>query len=511
MSRTYDARGNAVELNYKAENDHGLRDERGFLPIWEQYCSEASRSRHRYLKRVKYGNRISNRDSTSWEPTTWPSDWMFEVVFDYGDHNMDVPATKDLDKWSLRQDPFSDCHSGFEVRQYRLLRRILMFHHFPGRLNLSENLVSAQILHYDESPQRTLLVSMNQIGYALTDESKATGIPQYKTEELPAWKFGYTAGPNVEELQSLRADTVTLVNPPSDSKVSEWLDLESAGIPGLLNTLPDGTMTYQPRTYNGFSAPRTLSQQPSLGRTGKTTFQDLDGSGNLDLIYVQDSQAVKGFYERDDSDSWSTFSDFPDTPTGETQHDCSYSIDLTGDGIADILAELKDSHELMWKQNLGRKGYTSSLPTSSSDQLLKPRVAFSLEARTYIADFTDDGLSDLIEVSNGQIIYWQNQSHGAFGGAVVMGNSPNFSQYGEFDHDRLRLIDVDGTGTTDLLYILPIGGAMLFYNLAGNSWGNAIHIPMLSAITDLDSVFVSTSRVVALQAFAGPIPLLPRA
>jgi hypothetical protein len=183
LSRTYDARGNAIELNYKAENDHGLRDESGVLPIWEQYRSEAPRSRHRYLKRVKYGNRISNRDSTSWEPTTWPSDWMFEVVFDYGDHDMDVPATKELDKWSLRQDPFSDCHAGFEVRRYRLLRRIIMVHHFPGRLNLSENLVSAQILHYDESPQRTLLVSMNQIGYThrqmILDSGRALAETRY--------------------------------------------------------------------------------------------------------------------------------------------------------------------------------------------------------------------------------------------------------------------------------------------------------------------------------------------
>ncbi|EMD90573.1 hypothetical protein COCHEDRAFT_16274 [Bipolaris maydis C5] len=106
------------------------------------------------------------------------------------------------------------------------------------------------------------------------------------------------------------------------------------------------------------------------------------------------------------------------------------------------------------------------------------------------ASIDSDGLSDLIEISNVQFIYWQNKDHGAFDGAVVMGNSPSFSQYGDFDHDRLRLIDVDGTGTTDLLYILPAGGAMLFYNLAGNSWGDAIYIPMLPAITELNSVFM---------------------
>ncbi|ENI09216.1 hypothetical protein COCC4DRAFT_36791 [Bipolaris maydis ATCC 48331] len=126
----------------------------------------------------------------------------------------------------------------------------------------------------------------------------------------------------------------------------------------------------------------------------------------------------------------------------------------------------------------------------SINRLFASIDTFSLEARTYIPDFTGDGLSDLIEISNVQFIYWQNKDHGAFDGAVVMGNSPSFSQYGDFDHDRLRLIDVDGTGTTDLLYILPAGGAMLFYNLAGNSWGDAIYIPMLPAITELNSVFM---------------------
>ena len=72
---------------------------------------------------------------------------MFEVVFDYGEGHYaeDEPdadgrifarAQIDRPTGSLagRQDPFSTYRAGFEVRTYRLCRRVLMFHHFPDEL-----------------------------------------------------------------------------------------------------------------------------------------------------------------------------------------------------------------------------------------------------------------------------------------------------------------------------------------------------------------------------------------
>jgi Salmonella virulence plasmid 65kDa B protein len=67
---------------------------------------------------------------------------MFEVVFDYGDHDAAVPNPNDDQAkdatgaqkypWKPRPDPFSTYRSGFEVRTTRLCQRVLMFHHFPG-------------------------------------------------------------------------------------------------------------------------------------------------------------------------------------------------------------------------------------------------------------------------------------------------------------------------------------------------------------------------------------------
>ena len=71
-------------------------------------------------------------------------DWLFEVVFDYGEHYTrsadGQPASVQLDDhgrtWARRQDPFSTYRAGFEVRTYRLCQRVLMFHHFPDELGV---------------------------------------------------------------------------------------------------------------------------------------------------------------------------------------------------------------------------------------------------------------------------------------------------------------------------------------------------------------------------------------
>lgn len=64
---------------------------------------------------------------------------MFEVVFDYGEHETDAPAPGDAGRWDYRGDPFSSYRAGFEVRTTRLCQRVLMFHHFPGEEGVGAN------------------------------------------------------------------------------------------------------------------------------------------------------------------------------------------------------------------------------------------------------------------------------------------------------------------------------------------------------------------------------------
>ena len=56
--------------------------------------------------------------------------YMFETVFDFCDHDENIPTPIANKDWLCRLEPFSDFHAGFEIRTYRLCKRILFFHYF---------------------------------------------------------------------------------------------------------------------------------------------------------------------------------------------------------------------------------------------------------------------------------------------------------------------------------------------------------------------------------------------
>ena len=83
-----------------------------------------------------------------------------------------------------------------------------------------------------------------------------------------------------------------------------------------------------------------------------------------------------------------------------------------------------------------------------------------------------DGLTDLVRIRNGEVCYWPNLGYGRFGAKVTMDNAPVFDQPDQFNQRRLRLADIDGSGTTDLIY-LGRDGVRLYFNQSGNGWSDA--------------------------------------
>ncbi|GFF58023.1 hypothetical protein IFM51744_09411 [Aspergillus udagawae] len=59
-----------------------------------------------------------------------------------------------------------------------------------------------------------------------------------------------------------------------------------------------------------------------------------------------------------------------------------------------------------------------------------------------------------------------------------------------FDPERVHFIDVDGSGPTDLVYILPTGGVHIYFNQAGNSWAASLQVSGLPRIVEPSSVFL---------------------
>jgi hypothetical protein len=138
ISESYDDKGNAIRYGYKSEDPEksiGIN----IAQAHEGNRTPESRSANRYLKRVQYGNPTPRQAN---EELSQRKDWLFEVVFDYGEHDLANPIPKEPEQWStatLRNDPFSSYRSGFEVRTYRLCQRVLMFHHFPDEAEVGRD------------------------------------------------------------------------------------------------------------------------------------------------------------------------------------------------------------------------------------------------------------------------------------------------------------------------------------------------------------------------------------
>ena len=68
-----------------------------------------------------------------------------------------------------------------------------------------------------------------------------------------------------------------------------------------------------------------------------------------------------------------------------------------------------------------------------------------------------------------------------------MDQAPYFDNPDQFDHKRIRLADIDGTGTTDIIY-LHSDGMHLYFNQSGNSWSAPQHLRVFPRVDDLVTV-----------------------
>ena len=460
ISTTYDDKGNVMKYEYKPENAEGV----DVTQSHELHRTDRSRSVARYPKRIKYGNRISrliDADLSS-------AEWTFEVVFDYGDHDIQVPSSSESQPWSVRPDPFSTYRSCFECRMYRLCHRVLMFHNFPDEdigddcLVTSLNIVyqdSVTKFQRDENRIASFISSVTHRGYVRQGGN-------YLQESLPPVEFEYSQAVLSHEVHDL--DPSALENLPAglDEALYRWLDLDGEGISGIL-TKQAGIYYYKSNLGEGqFGPAKSMDRVPSLTPANEQ-WMDLSGDGHLDLIKFDGF--TPGFYKRTAENGWLNFKSFKSLPNIQWEKPNMQFVDLTGDGLADIL--IANDEIFTWYPSIGEVGFGPAefwrTPLHEDDG---PRLLFQdLMLSIYVADMTGDGLNDLVRIRNGEVCYWPNIGYGRFGAKVIMDNSPWFDYAEHFQQNRIRLADIDGCGTTDLIY-LGASGALLYRNEAGNSW-----------------------------------------
>jgi RHS repeat-associated protein len=522
ICQSYDDKGNAIVYEYQGENSERIfEDQTGQFVAWahESNRDDSARSANRYLKRIKYGNRKPNRNSATWEATDaslLPNNtWMFEVAFDYGEghYTEEVPdaegqvfAQGRIDspagsQWPVRRDVFSSYRAGFEVRTYRLCRRVLMFHHFPEELGIEDCLVRSTEFSYDESPIASFITGVTQSGYVRQPTAKQPN--RYLKRSLPRLEFEYSRVPDANELaqQPVRdVDDESLQNLPIglDGGRYQWIDLDGEGISGVLTE--EGDAWYYKRnssannlvSENGnrhtearLDAVELVAPKPTLSLAEGGQFLDLAGDGQIDLVQMEGS--LRGFYERTEEADWSPFQPFASWPDLNTRDPDLKFVDLTGDGHADIL--VTEGEVLTWYPSLAEEGFGPAVRVDLPlDEEKGPRLVFADGTQSiYLADLSGDGLSDLVRIRNGEVCYWPDLGYGRFGAKVTMDNCPWFDLPDQFDKRRIRLADTDGSGTTDILY-LRRDGVQIYFNQSGNSWSDAVPVPQFPPVDDISSV-----------------------
>ncbi len=479
IEEQYDKFGNAIKYEYVAENKENI-DQSKLYEI--NRIVNADHFAQRYLKRIHYGN---THPLTPDSVTTPDNKWLFEIVLDYGDHEDSTYPLYEVSpsSWPSRLDSFSTYRSGFEIRTYRLCRKILMFHHFE-ELGNSPTLIGALTLEHKEDSVASTLEAIKYEGYRRELDTDV-----YSKKTLPALSFNYSS-PEIEQTFRAAPREASENVPYGLGNINyRWIDLYGEGLPGILFE-ENQAWYYKSNLGEGkLGAQQLVLEKPSI-EIGEFSFSDFDSDGNLNLVVLNGRDS--GYYEYDrDGEVWRSFQSFPQSPSIDPIGTNARLIDLNGDGRSDIVNVKED--RITWYPSIGKDGFASSkefIKPRSNGVSRTPTVGDYPSLDYFFVDMTGDGLADQVQVSNGKFEYWPNMGHGNFGHGIVMDNAPVYDFGSEFDSNRIRFVDLDGSGTSDIIYI-GRGEIRYWYNANGNHFIEGGVLKGLPYIDNLSSLTIT--------------------
>lgn len=480
LEETRDGKGNVIAYEYKPEDQTNIDTSVGF--------ERARGVAGAYLARIYYGN----------QTPAVAADWHFQVLFDYGEYDAADPLRQPPKPWLGRPDPFSDFRPTFEIRTYRLCRRILMLHRF-AELAADWRVVRSTELTYEQNPIATYLRSATQKGWIAQPDGSY--LPPLA---LPPIEVDYSRPVIDPTVRDVDPDSLANLPVGIDGRDYQFIDLDGEGVAGIVSEQA-GALFYKRSDGDGrFLPTERLKKKPSLAalHEGSQQLVDLDGSGEKFLVQL--GSDPQGYFARTD-DGWTAFRPFRSLPNLDWHDSTLRHVDLDGDGLPDVLKP--EGERFRWWPSLGRDGYgRESDVRQPRDDDRGPYVVWSDPRQAIlIADMNGDGLADLVRVRDGSIDYWPNLGYGRFGKKITMRNAPRLASADRFNPAQLRVADVDGSGTADLIY-LDGDGARIWMNQSGNGYGSEQRVLFPSPAGATIEVLDLLGKGTACLVWSSPLP-----
>lgn len=438
----------------------------------------------RYLKRVRWGNTIGFGEPLALNLAAAPAGlhWLFELVFDYGDQDAasPVPFYNERANWvgvTERADPFSRFNTGFAVRTRFLCRAVRLYAHDAVAGGPAIWPVTALVLAYDENPALTRLNAIELQGYQLLASGWETvaGVPI---------EFGYQAF-----TPGLAASFSTFdAMPLAVAGPHQLIDVYGEGVAGVL-WQDGGQIWYREPQWDSahpgsiqYGEAKPLDLVPTHGGA-PLRLMDINGDSRLDAVVVEG--AYRGFFtlrgkKKSETNEWVSdwapfvpFSAFP----SEFLHPEIHLVDLSGNGLADVVLIGPQSVRL-YANTGGSFSPPQTLEVGTTIQL--PVTLANGKQLTAFADILGSGTQHLVRITAQEVNYWPNLGHGCFGKKQALKIDKHWAEKTiEFDPDRVLLIDIDGSGAVDLLYIQQ-NAIDIWLNESGNylRYSGAIELPV---------------------------------
>ncbi|NBM54748.1 virulence protein [Proteus sp. G2669] len=468
LNASVSAMGEQIEYHYRAEDEQGCDK--------QEIQSHKNANTQRYLEKVYYGNPVGERAlSCTKIDNTLPKNALFTLVFDYGERSSALasyPQWQSNSSWTLRQDCFSLFHYGFEVRTRRLCRQVLMYHRIESlekqtALTETPELVARLTLTYAESGASSILVSAQQSAF---NDNKDT----QSLVTLPPVKFDWQQVGTTKQAQWQSLDELASFTP---QQPYQYVDLFGEGLAGVLYQ-DHGAWWYRapirkedkqnPNAIT-WDNPKKLPVIPSL--RGSAMLTDVTGDGKLEWLVTQGD--VNGYYTQDDTkaENWLNFVPLDAIPV-EYFHPRAEITSLTGSGFAD-LALIGPRSIRLYAGSV--RGWKESKEIMQAEGVILPIKNINRRALVAFSDVLGSGQQHLIKVDYQGVTCWVHLGEGKFSTPITIAGFS--ADRLKFNPNQLYLADLDGSGTTDIIYIQSTH-LEVYFNQSGNQFVRGDDIPL---------------------------------